>query len=410
MATPKQAIDSSIQAEQAVNAAFAPHAPISAATLFRGRKDQIREVVDTITSEGLHAVIYGERGVGKTSLANILNDYLGAGVSVTKVICGQNDTFSAIVRRALGPVTLAARQQPLGFVASEHLVPFGLLGELPTKGDLAPDIVATLLSRLPLHLVVVVDEFDRLPVAQTAEFADLIKALSDRGAASTLVLVGVAEDVTHLLASHASVSRNLRQIHLPRMSEPEIVEIIDGGLQRAHFAPVADDPRARIVSVSQGFPHYAHLLTQYACRESLDAGRFQISDADVLAGMAKAVERADQSHRDSYHKATTGARVRNIWREVVVSCSLAETDERGYFSLRAATDQVAGLVSRAITTQTVAPFLTGLLQPDRGPLLERTGPQRRYRYRFVNPLMRPFILMKAMNDGLITAPPLNPPR
>jgi hypothetical protein len=45
-----------------------------------------------------------------------------------------------------------------------------------------------------------------------------------------------------------------------------------------------------------------------------------------------------------------------------------------------------------------------LTDASHGPLLERIGPERRYRYRFINPMMRPFVYIKATTDGMI--PPI----
>ena len=51
--------------------------------------------------------------------------------------------------------------------------------------------------------------------------------------------------------------------------------------------------------------------------------------------------------------------------------------------------------------QAVAFHLGKLTEESRGPLLHRIGPERRYRYRFINPLMRPFIFMKALEDQFV---------
>jgi DNA-binding NtrC family response regulator len=45
---------------------FTPSAPINDKALFAGRIDQVRQVMDAVSQRGRHAVIYGERGVGKT--------------------------------------------------------------------------------------------------------------------------------------------------------------------------------------------------------------------------------------------------------------------------------------------------------------------------------------------------------
>lgn len=391
-----------IHREGRIKTAFSPHAPINSSEFFRGRIEQVRVVADAVTHPGLHVVLYGERGVGKTSLANILTDFLSEVLlSAAKVNCGQGDTFSDVIRRSVTALRFQATRALPGFGRDEEEVIIGLEQHLPPPGqDIAPDAAAELLSQLPPYVVVIVDEFDRLPLAATAAFADLVKALSDRGAASTILLVGVAEDVNDLIGMHASVERCLRQIRLQRMSDDEIREIIFKGLERADFA-IEQTAQEYIVRVTQGFPQYAHLLAQNSARAALDVGSDVIGTQHVIAGMNVAVRYADQSHRDAYFKAVTGTKKQNLWSEVVAACALAESDERGYFSSRAVQDQLSEILGRPVIQQTVAFHLGKLTEVSRGPLLERIGPERRYRYRFISPLMRPFILMKATADNLV---------
>lgn len=49
---------------------FSPGAPIRERELFSGRLDQISQLLDAVRQNGKHAVIFGDPGVGKTSLAN----------------------------------------------------------------------------------------------------------------------------------------------------------------------------------------------------------------------------------------------------------------------------------------------------------------------------------------------------
>src|SRR5438034_2612884 len=55
---------------------FRPRAPISTREFFAGRWEQLTTVVDAVAQTGLHIVLFGERGVGKTSLANIIDPLL----------------------------------------------------------------------------------------------------------------------------------------------------------------------------------------------------------------------------------------------------------------------------------------------------------------------------------------------
>ena len=62
--------------EAKISVAFSPAAPINEYSLFAGRPDQVREIIAAINQRGQHVMLFGERGVGKTSLANVLKDVL----------------------------------------------------------------------------------------------------------------------------------------------------------------------------------------------------------------------------------------------------------------------------------------------------------------------------------------------
>ena len=47
--------------------AFSPFAPILLRDLFHGRYEHLERTCEAIRERGQHVVIYGERGVGKTS-------------------------------------------------------------------------------------------------------------------------------------------------------------------------------------------------------------------------------------------------------------------------------------------------------------------------------------------------------
>src|SRR5262245_13165396 len=87
---------------------FNSSAPINRLQLFKGRTEQLQSVTWAITTRGKHIILFGDRGVGKTSLANILKDALGDqdSIEVIKVNCNETFTYLDCWRRALDDVTV----------------------------------------------------------------------------------------------------------------------------------------------------------------------------------------------------------------------------------------------------------------------------------------------------------------
>ena len=93
---------------------FKPSAPIDKEDLFCGRSAQVRLVVDAINQIGQHAVIFGERGVGKTSVSQILQVKLKATLSPLET------TNSAVVDKCSPRNGTSARQHTVSGPADAH--------------------------------------------------------------------------------------------------------------------------------------------------------------------------------------------------------------------------------------------------------------------------------------------------
>src|SRR5882762_1165730 len=96
---------------------FTPAVPVSERELFSGRIEQLRRVFDAINQRGQHAIIFGERGVGKTSLANIIGAILGQSQKslAPRINCESSDDFGTLSKRILSQINLIQDQQNVGF-------------------------------------------------------------------------------------------------------------------------------------------------------------------------------------------------------------------------------------------------------------------------------------------------------
>src|SRR5918995_3824911 len=103
-----------------VGEAFRPAAPVDRRDLFAGRTEQIGELFAVLGQPGQHAVIYGERGVGKTSLANVTTQMIrDANVLVARATCDASDDFGSVWRKALEEMVIRKQSRGIGFAPAE---------------------------------------------------------------------------------------------------------------------------------------------------------------------------------------------------------------------------------------------------------------------------------------------------
>lgn len=392
-----------------VGRVFSPAAPIDERALFAGRTDQLRDVIDAVNQRGQHAMIFGERGVGKTSLANVLSDFLqaaGEEILAPHVNCDGTDDFSKLWRKILSEIEIASQVRRMGFTANTSAEFKNVADSLPK--NITPDIVRRTLSALGSQtlLIVIIDEFDRLPNGNVGRlFADAIKMLSDHSVPATLVLVGVADSVDELIEEHESVERALVQVRMPRMSPGELREIIENGLSRVEMT-IEKDALNYISMLSQGLPHYTHLLGLYSAREAIDLGELRIALSHVKAAITKAITKAQQTIMSAYHKATMSPRKENLFTQVLLACALADSDDLGYFAAADVRGPMSLIMGRSYDIPTFSRHLNDFCEETRGPVLQKTGYKHRFRFRFVNPLMQPFAIMQGLASGMIDRPTL----
>jgi hypothetical protein len=377
---------------------FTPAAPVRTREFFTGRLDQLLSIENTINEVGRHALIYGERGVGKTSMVNILGQIF-ENVFVVRVPADSSDTYGTLWRKVFRRILMVDARQEAGFTAGVK-EKVSRLSESVDIEELDPDEVVTTLDGIDFKLVVVIDEFDRLASEDARRLvADTIKSFSDAGSDVTVVIVGVAHDVDELIGEHPSIERNIRQIPMPRMSRSELSEILDKGFAELQLM-LPSDIRDRIVALSQGFPHYAHLLGKYTAMEAIEAEHVVVTPDDFEYAIVAAIEDTHESIRSAYQTATITTSKDSIFPAVLLAAALAPEDEHGTFRATDMVEPLREITGKPYDVPNFTYNLGKLASTERGEILEKVGGYRP-RYRFKNPLMKPYILMKGFTDGLI---------
>lgn len=400
MATPDQQFQKSTEAARV----FTPAAPVSESDLFAGRMTQLRKVIDVIVQPGQHSIVFGERGVGKTSLAKVLSSRLvmpNKKFLVPMVNCESADTFTSLWKKVFSQLDLITRTPQIGFQYTffeETVKAADVIGD-----DIDPDAVRRLLTILSSEALVLVifDEFDRLQNQDAKRaLADTIKALSDNAVDATVLIVGVAESVSELIAEHQSIERALVQIQMPRMSPEELGDILDKGAVRLKMK-ITPEAKDRIVRLSRGLPHYTHSLGLHATRACIARDQETVTKGDVDTALKSALEEINLSLRSAYEKSTFSPHKETIYAHVLMACALAPAGDFGYFTPAAVREPLSAIRGKTYKIPAFAKHVTSFTTESRGTVLQKEGVKRRFRFRFSNPLMQPFVVMKGVASGII---------
>jgi Holliday junction resolvasome RuvABC ATP-dependent DNA helicase subunit len=391
----------------AIGEAFRPGAPIDRAALFAGRNETMTDVIRAVAQRGQHVILFGERGVGKTSLANILSELLTdagwTGLGCGTINADPTDDFSSLMRKAFKEIAFNAKVAKLGFNRDPDSVTATLADWLPER--VTPDDVRSVLQHWGQNTIIVIDELDRISdETATTLLADTIKNLSDHAVNATLILVGVADSVEQLIGGHQSIERALVQVRMPRMSTEELYEIVEKGMARVELdvEPAAKHDIARL---SQGLPHFTHLLAQHAAYAAVADGRDVVTEVDVAAATKSAVAKAQQSIIAAYHKATNSPQKETLYAKVLLACALADTDDLGFFAAADVRAPLSRIMEKPVDIPAFSQHLKNFAEERRGPVLQKRGEERRFRFRFVNPMMQPFVVLHGIANELYKLPP-----
>ena len=313
-----------------VREVFTPHTPINHENLFKGRIVEVQQILSTLNTPGQHVLLYGDRGVGKSSLANIASKKLIEITGKQLIIkrCSKSDNFSTLFDDLLmhcgidTSVSNRVQQQGIKFNPIEvgrAITKEGCLNKLESPSWIHNKIKDS-------NVLMLIDEFGSIQdVDDKHKVAELIKLLSDSNSLCKLFVVGIAESAEELTAGHPSVQRCLREIKLNKMSQRELAEIINNGSKQLKIS-FSRDAKFRIIRLSSGYPHFTHLLALKAAElaiinEITDVGLDILNEA-----IEKSVSDCENSLRQSYEDTIQSSSTMVIYRKVLYATALCNTD------------------------------------------------------------------------------------
>lgn len=304
-----------------VQAVFTPHKPIDDIDMLKGRETELASLLEVVTESGLHGFLVGERGVGKSSLANTAVSL----ISQQRIFrhqstqdCQFGDMIAGPLRELCGiDVTLTSRtgESASTFDGKVGLGPLGAgASQKHTSGAVygSPRITASsaATSLGPHRSILVIDEADAIADSNTKRrLAEFVKALSDTNSNFKVIVVGIARTASELIDHHPSAHRAIKEITVERMADRGLGAIIDNGQQAL---PLQFEPSVRsvIIKLSYGYPYFTHLIAGEAAKSALVRARSSpnptgvVVEADLRQALRVAASSAEGTLQEHYNRAT----------------------------------------------------------------------------------------------------------
>jgi uncharacterized protein len=311
-----------------------------------GRDKYLTAIERSLSSPGRQIFIYGDRGVGKTSLASTAAFlHTQSDLTPIHINCGRENGFFQVVQ-AIGNSALPpeAKFETRGARPSGGINFPGIGGAnfsaggvitkqipLPTSLNDAFDIVRYLAhSTSNKPIVVVIDEMERIVNNDEKDkFAEFIKNLSTVTDTIKFIFCGIASDLTELLGAHPSASRILEPIELKSISHDALWRIIQAPAEKLGI-DIDRDKLIRIGQLSDGFPHYVHLIGECLFWAMFDdaSAVSQVNDDHYGSSIRGALQRTEAVLRNQYNMATKKTKNTEDYEEALWALADKTSDRR----------------------------------------------------------------------------------
>ncbi|MCR4458599.1 AAA family ATPase [Pseudescherichia sp. L3] len=284
-----------------------------------GREKQLETIQLALHSPGRHVFIYGDRGVGKTSLAHTAASLIQSSDNrPITVSCDHDSTLESVIESVISQAILRMPMEQY-----KTSTTFGV--NIPiVKAEARFDKVNTSRIRPVINMasavealnyltesyskktVVVIDEFDLIrSEEQRSRFGVLLKQLSDGDVPVRIIFTGIGQSLSDLIGGHLSSQRQIEQIDLDRLHWTGRKRIVDSAFEYFGVdipAEIAD----RICALSDGFPYYVHLMCSKLLHECYMADEVvgTVTRELFLASLDASVLSAEETLRSCYEAAT----------------------------------------------------------------------------------------------------------
>ncbi len=395
-----------------------PSQTISHQERLHGRDKQLEAIRRALRSPGRHIFIYGDRGVGKTSLAKTAAFISQPSTQeLALVACDQQGSFSDFVQdiaKKLYPeatsidrtvdhseAKLALGPLSLGKATS---IEKGIIPAISTIND-AAELLRQVAKAFDYEPIVIVDEFDQLSDPKDMKlFADLIKQVSDQEIGIRFIFCGIGSSLEELIGVHLSTDRYITPVELEPLRHEARWAILENAAE-AFDVEFDRETIIRIGHISDGFPYYIHLIgenivwTMFDLVEEVSAVNPEIFHTAITAS----IESSYTSLKIAYDTAVKKYKHSEQYEEVLWAVADGKLFERSTDDIyrNSYIPIMQKLDKTPIERKNFSQRLNSLKKDGHGKILDTP---RRSWYSFVENMIRGYVRLRAEKAGLQLGP------
>ena len=400
---------------------FFPSKAITSPENLVGRVAQLDKIKRAFSNDGKQVFIYGERGVGKTSLAKTAAFlYQSCDNEPILVACSPDSKFSDIMRdivRGCLPDNEAMRKvtnsehRNLGVKGLSHQAVKTIeQGDVPEITNVN-EAIKLLKFAGQLHSdkpVVIVDEFDRIGDNQErGKFADFLKQISDQELEIRFIFCGISKDIDGLIGEHFSAGRYISPVELGPLPPDALWQIFERA-EEVFGVTIDKEIKIRAGIIADGYPYFMHLIGD-SLLWNMFQERCDIATAPVFDNsIGQAVDEAEPMLKQHYDNATQ--KYESVdYREVLWSVAAPKVFPKKWKEIY--DEYYKKMVSRTESGPKLSPDnyykrLLNLTKPSHGEILH-TNENGWYQFR--ENVVRSYVRLRAAEAGVDLGPDLPGP-
>lgn len=301
---------------------FTPQKPIDNPEYFFGRNTEVDSIVDvlyqTAQKNPEHAIITGDRGIGKSSLLVQTKKIAEGDTSLIKkfnIDMGGIEKFN-FKSIWLDTVENQSAEEVAQFILSNLVNNIAILSRIDISVDLfgflqiakkevdvkensINEIVSKFVQEMKKvskkiidekldGIIIFIDEVDRMDMTKDLPtFFKLVTESFSRNGIQNIIFffAGISGAIQKMKSNHPSISRTFKDIVLHNLSQPEIESILINGFNKVGYT-YSDEILKKIGYMSAGFPEPIHLLggtiLKYSINGNLDLTSLTKGIEDII--------------------------------------------------------------------------------------------------------------------------------